>query len=236
MSTERLAIAILGMGRMGRELHDLARERGLDVVAALERADVKSDPDGARAALSRADVALEFTVPEAAVANIDLCLAAGCAVVVGTTGWYDRLDEVAERVRAGDGAMLWAANFSMGVAAMTALARRAGELMPQMEGFDAHLMETHHTGKKDAPSGTAMVLASSVEEGSGRALPVTSVRVGSVPGTHELVLDGPYEQLVLRHEARSRKVFADGALQAAAWLRGRTGVYTMSDVLRLEER
>lgn len=234
MSDEPLRIALLGMGRMGREIRSLAEERGMVLAAALDEGEVAGDPAAARAALAAADVALDFTVPDAAVGNIELCLAAGCPVVVGTTGWYHRLDEVTERVRAGGGALLWAANFSVGVAALSVLARRAGELFRNVDGFDAHLVETHHTAKKDAPSGTGIVLARAVSEGLGRVIPVTSVRTGHVPGTHEIVLDGPFEQVVLRHEARNRRVFADGALRAAAWLRGRTGVYTMDDVLGLE--
>lgn len=232
-----MRVALLGLGRMGRAIRALAVERGIEVAAALDEADVL-DADAARAALARADVVLEFTVPGAAVSNIELCLAAGRPVVVGTTGWYDRLDEIGARVLEGGGTLLWAANFSVGVAALAALARHAGELMAGVEGFDAHLVETHHAAKKDAPSGTGIVLARAAGAGLGRAVPVSSVRTGHVPGTHALVFDGPYEQLVLSHEARDRRVFADGALRAAAWLRrahesGKRGVYTMNDVLGL---
>jgi len=236
MSDTALRIALLGMGRMGREIRALAEERGVEVAAALDEAEVRGDRAASVEAVASAQVALDFTVPEAAVDNVRLCMDAGVPVVVGTTGWYHRMDEVAALVRAADGGLLWAANFSVGVAALAALARRAGELLRSMEGFDAHLVETHHAAKKDAPSGTGIVLARAASEGAGRDVPVTSVRTGHVPGTHELVLDGPFEQLVLRHEARSRRVFADGALRAAAWLRGRKGIYTMDDVLGLEDR
>jgi len=234
MNHAPLRVTLLGMGRMGREIHALAQERGVTVMAALDEPDVLHDPDRVRAALAAADVALDFTAPGAAVGNVELCLGAGCPVVVGTTGWYDRLDEVTARVHAADGALLWAANFSVGVAVLAALARRAGELLSRVDDFQAHLVETHHAGKKDAPSGTGIVLAEAVSRSLGRAVPVTSVRTGHVPGTHELILDGPFEQVTLRHEARNRRVFADGALRAAAWLKGRKGVYTMHDVLGLE--
>lgn len=235
MSDATLRIALLGMGRMGREIRALAEERGVVVAAALDEAEVRGDAEGARRALAGADVAVDFTVPDAAVANVDLCLSAGVPVVVGTTGWYHRMDEVKAKVRAADGALLWAANFSVGVAALGVLARRAGALLRHMDGFDAHLVETHHGAKKDAPSGTGIVLARATSDGAGRDVPITSVRTGHVPGTHELVLDGPFEQVVLRHEARNRRVFADGALRAAAWLKGKKGIFTMNDVLGLEE-
>ena len=235
MSDRGLRIALLGMGRMGLEIRSLAEERGIEVVAALDEVDVRPDPARARAALESADVALDFTVPEAVVDNVALCMSVRCPVVVGTTGWYDRLDEVTTLVRASAGGLLWAANFSVGVVAMTALARHAGRLLRGATGFDAHMVETHHAAKKDAPSGTGIVLAKAAGEGVGREVPISSVRTGHVPGTHELVFDGPFEQLVLRHDARNRRVFADGALLAAAWLRGRIGVYTMNDVLGLED-
>jgi 4-hydroxy-tetrahydrodipicolinate reductase len=235
VSAAPFRIALLGMGRMGREIRALAEERGIVVAAALDEADVHPDRERARAALSAAEVVLDFTVPDAVVDNVALCMDAGRPVVVGTTGWYDRMGEVTELVRAAEGGLLWAANFSVGVAALVALARRAGRLLRDARGFDAHLVETHHGAKKDAPSGTGIVLARAVAEGLGRDIPTTSVRTGHVPGTHELAFDGPFERLILRHDARDRRAFADGALLAAAWLRGRAGIYTMSDVLGLEE-
>ncbi len=114
---------------------------------------------------------------------------------------------------------------------MMQLARKAGELLADSDAFDAHIVETHHAEKKDAPSGTARVVAKALEATLGRAVPITSVRTGSVPGTHELVFDGRFEQLVITHVARDRRVFAEGALRAAKWLVGRTGVFTMADVL-----
>jgi 4-hydroxy-tetrahydrodipicolinate reductase len=217
---------------MGRELEALARERGIAVVSRLDL-ESKTDRAGTLAGLRRAEVAIEFTTPEAAVANIDVCLEAGCPVVVGTTGWYDQLDEVRARVVAQKGALLYAPNFSVGVALLKALSERAGELLAGLEGFDIHLTDTHHAAKVDAPSGTALLVKSALDRG-GHDVPITSIRTGSVPGRHEVCIDGVYEQVLLVHEARSRRVFADGALRAALWLRGRTGVFTMDDVLELE--
>jgi 4-hydroxy-tetrahydrodipicolinate reductase len=153
--------------------------------------------------------------------------------VVGTTGWYDRLGEVRARVSDAGGALLYAPNFSVGVALLKALAERAGALLAGLDGFAVHITDTHHAAKKDAPSGTALLIKSALDAG-GHEVPITSIRTGSVPGRHEVCIDGAYEQVLLVHEARSRRVYADGALRAALWLRGRTGVFTMEDVLRLE--
>jgi 4-hydroxy-tetrahydrodipicolinate reductase len=221
-----LRLAIVGLGRMGRELAALAPDRGFEVVASFDA----SDPAPTPATLGDAQVAIEFTQPDAAVGNVRALVAAGCPVVVGTTGWYGALPALEREVATRGGAMLWAANFSLGVNLMIALAREAGRLL-RGTGFDVHLLETHHAAKKDAPSGTAIVLDQAVREGLGRPVPMTSVRTGHVPGTHALVFDAPFEQLRLEHEARDRRVFAEGALVAARWLVGRRGVFTMRDVL-----
>lgn len=219
---------------MGRELEALARERGVDVVARLDVAETRERRE-ALAALARAQVAIDFTTPEAAVPNIELCLDAACPVVVGTTGWYGELARVRGLVEQKQGALLWAPNFSVGVALVRALCARAGELLRGLDGYDVHLTDIHHAHKQDAPSGTALLLRDALAS-SGRAVPITSIRTGSVPGRHEVSIDGPHEHVVIAHEARSRRVFADGALRAALWLRGRRGVFTMDDVLALEAR
>ena len=222
-----LPIALIGMGRMGRTLAALAAERGMPVVATLDHGDAID-----RDALQGAAVAVEFTEPAAAAANVRACLAAGCPVVVGTTGWLDALPALADEARTRAGRMLWAANFSVGVNAMLAVAAATARVLHDA-GFDAHLIETHHSAKKDAPSGTALAIARAVREEGGVDVPITAVRVGHVPGTHALVFDAPFEQVTLTHEARDRRVFAEGALVAARWLASprAPGVYTMQDVL-----
>jgi 4-hydroxy-tetrahydrodipicolinate reductase len=160
---------------------------------------------------------------------------AGVPVVIGTTGWYERVQALTDLSTAHSGRVLWSPNFAPGVQIMLALAETAGRLFRHAPGFDAHLVETHHTAKLDAPSGTAIALRERAEAGLSRSLPVSSVRVGSVPGTHEFIFDAPFEQVRLTHEARDRRVFADGALAAARWLAAKSepGVYTMRDVLGL---
>lgn len=224
-------LAIIGLGKMGRAIEQLAPERGFTIASRID----PKDGDAAsvtKATLGNADVAVEFTTPAAAVENIGAALEAGCPVVVGTTGWYEKRPAVEKLVRQHGGALLIAPNFSVGVAAFAQIVRAAAAALRSAPGFDAHMIETHHSAKKDAPSGTAANLEQIARGEWGRPIPVTSVRTGSVPGTHELVFDGAFEQIRLEHVARDRRVFADGALLAARWIIGRQGVFTMEDVLR----
>jgi 4-hydroxy-tetrahydrodipicolinate reductase len=218
------------MGKMGRALELLAPERGFRVVSRIDPS-LPGSSAVTRATLGDAEVAIEFTTPQAAPANVRACVAAGCPVVVGTTGWYDQLVAIRGEVEQAGGALLTAPNFSVGVAIFDRVVAEAARLFGSVPGFEAHLVETHHSAKLDAPSGTASLLARTAEAAFGRPIPITSVRVGSVPGTHEILFDAPFEQVRLLHEARDRRVFAEGALIAARWLAGRRGVYTMQDVL-----
>jgi len=225
-----LRLAIIGMGKMGRAIAALAPERGFDVVATIGGRDNAGGSGISAASLRSADVAVEFTEPGAAPTNVEACVDAGVAVVCGTTGWYDQFDAVASDVRRNDGALLYGANFSVGVAIFLEIVQAAARAVHAAGGFDAHIVETHHAAKKDAPSGTALVIERAAAEALGAPVPVTSVRTGSVPGTHQLLFDGAFEHISLEHLARDRRVFADGALRAARWLVGRKGVFTMRDV------
>jgi 4-hydroxy-tetrahydrodipicolinate reductase len=214
------------MGRMGRALQALAAERGFAVIATLDRGDPIT-----RDSLGGADVAIEFTEPASAPANARACLAAGVPVVVGTTGWLAALPALeAETARAG-GRLLWAANFSLGVNAFLAVVAAAGARCAT---------RASSAPRRDAPRGEegralghrARARARGARR-LGRAIPTQRARRGTCPGTHALVFDAPFEQIVLTHEARDRRVFAEGALVAARWLAAQTrpGVYTMHDVL-----
>jgi 4-hydroxy-tetrahydrodipicolinate reductase len=222
-------LAIVGMGKMGKAIDELAPSRGWTVVARLDQRQMSAGIT--RAALGDADVAVEFTTPESAPANIRAIVATGCPVVVGTTGWYDHLDAVGRDVNSQNGAMLTATNFSIGVNIFERVAELTARLLSHAGGFEAHIVETHHSAKKDAPSGTARTLGNAGTAAWGKEIPITSVRVGSYPGTHEFIFDAPFETIHLEHIARDRRVFAEGALAAAAWLMGRRGVFTMRDVL-----
>ena len=230
------SIAIIGDGKMGQAIRQLALESGWDVSAILGERESANGRGVTSATLGNADVAVEFTQPDAAVANITATLRAGVPIVVGTTGWYEELPGVTLIAKETGTGLLWSSNFSLGVNVMIELARYAGTLMHPLEGFDAHIVETHHSRKKDAPSGTAIAIGKAASDALDRPIPTTSIRTGSVPGTHELIFDGMFEQLSLTHVARDRRVFAEGALQAAAWLIGKKGVFTMRDVLELPAR
>ena len=230
------SIAIIGDGKMGQAIRLLAAEKGWNVAAMLGERESANGRGITASSLGNADVAVEFTQPDAAVANVTATLRAGVPVVVGTTGWYDSLGDVTRIATETGAGLLWSPNFSLGVNVLIELARYAGTLMRPLEGFDAHIVETHHSRKKDAPSGTAIAIGKAASDALDRPIPTTSVRTGSVPGTHELIFDGAFEQLTLTHLARDRRVFAEGALQAASWLIGKKGVFTMRDVLNLPAR
>ena len=230
------SVAIIGDGKMGQAIRQLASEKGWSVKAVIGERESASGKGISRDSLGEPDVAVEFTQPDAAVGNITACLRASVPVVVGTTGWYDSLPDVTRISQETGTALLWSPNFSLGVNVMIELARYAGTLMRTLEDFDAHIVETHHTRKKDAPSGTAIAIAKAASDTLDRPIPTTSIRTGSVPGTHELIFDGAFEQLAITHLARDRRVFAEGALKAADWIIGKRGVFTMRDVLELPAR
>jgi 4-hydroxy-tetrahydrodipicolinate reductase len=229
-------VAIIGDGKMGQAIRQLAVEKGWKVTAVVGERDSDGGKGITALSLGEPEVAVEFTQPDAAVGNITACLRAGVPVVAGTTGWYDSLPEVNRIAKETGTSLLWSPSFSLGVNVLIELARYAGTMMRTLEDYDAHIVETHHTKKKDAPSGTAIAIAKAASEALERPIPTTSVRTGSVPGTHELIFDGAFEQLTLTHLARDRRAFAEGALKAADWLIGKKGVFTMHDVLELSAR
>ena len=223
-------LAIVGMGKMGHAIEQLAAERGCEVVARLDVAETKAGITAK--GLNGADVAVEFTTPASAAANVRGLIAAGIPTVVGTTGWYDALPDIAAEVKKRNGSLLTATNFSLGVNAFEAILAQAAATLAATGGFDAHLIELHHAAKKDAPSGTAHTLEKAAAAAWGKPIPITSVRTGSIPGTHEVVFDAPFETIRIAHVARDRRVFAEGAIVAAKWLVGKKGVFTMKDVIQ----
>jgi 4-hydroxy-tetrahydrodipicolinate reductase len=228
----RVRVALVGMGRMGRAIDMLADARGCDLVARLSHTDTTAGISPTQ--LNGAQVAIEFTQPDAALRNATACLAAHCPVVVGTTGWLAEVAQLEQAIVHQRCAALVAPNFALGVQIFLEVVDEAARRFRHVTGFDAHIVETHHAEKKDAPSGTGSAIAQRLRMGLDRDVPITSVRTGFVPGTHEVIFDAPFEQIRLVHEARDRRVFADGALVAARWLaHGRQpALYTMRDVVR----
>ena len=223
-----MKLAIIGYGKMGHAVEAFASERGHAVVCRLDKDDKWPER-------MDADVAIEFSTPATAVGNMLRCLERGVPVVCGTTGWYDRYDEVAALCRERGGRMLTATNFSLGMNIMFELNRRLAELMRGRESYRVSISETHHIHKLDAPSGTAITLQEQIVACGGRPaaeVPIASFREGEVPGTHSVVYDSAVDTITLTHEAHSRAGLAQGAVLAAEWLaQARTGVYTMKDVL-----
>ena len=224
-------VALIGMGRMGRALDALAGERGIEVVARLDAPEMHRGLT--RMDLHDAQVAIEFSQPDVAVDNAIACLSLHCPVVIGTTGWRAHHERLGQAIVQYGCPALASPNFSLGVQLFLAIAEDTARRVRDMSGFDVHIVETHHAAKQDAPSGTGIAIGDRISAALGRETGITSVRVGSVPGTHEVILDAPFEQIRLVHEARDRRVFADGALVAARWLAaGRApALYSMQDVL-----
>jgi 4-hydroxy-tetrahydrodipicolinate reductase len=235
-------LALIGYGRMGREVEAAAKAAGHEVVAVVD------DTAGAtRGALAEAQVAIDFTLPDAALDNIRKVSGAGLDMVVGTTGWYDHLDEARAAVNAAGTGLVWAPNFSLGVQVFFRLARDAGRLADALDEYDVYVHETHHRHKVDHPSGTARRLAEILVETLARkerwaeapaagapetnTLWVGSTRSGEVPGTHIVGLEGPDDTIELRHTARGRGGFARGAVSAAAWIQGRKGFFGIEEML-----
>jgi 4-hydroxy-tetrahydrodipicolinate reductase len=225
-----MRVAMVGMGRMGTAVVREAERRGHAVVATIGHAD---NPDGAALdRLAGVDVVFEFTRPDAATANLERLLRSGHRVVTGTTGWTTELPRLSELVHRHGGALLHAANFSLGMHVARLAARELARLLAGLSGFDAAIRETHHRQKLDAPSGTALALQADLRAADpSREYPIASERVGHVPGTHTLLVDGEHETITLTHTARNRAVFAAGAVVAGEWLAGRHGVFTFDHVI-----
>ena len=220
-----MKLAIVGYGKMGRMIDGLAPEYGFSVHA---RIDAGDDIGAARGA----DVAIEFSTPEAVVGNVEKLAALGLPVVVGTTGWLAEMERVRAAIEASGTGLVWSPNFSIGVNVFSRLVREAARLLAAEAQYGAWAWEIHHHTKKDAPSGTLIKLVNEMKSaGFERAIDVGSNRAGAHPGTHEVGFDSAADTITLRHSARSREGFARGALKAAGWVVGKKGLFEFGEVL-----
>ncbi len=219
---------LLGAGKTGSVVSGVAGERGHQ----MKIIEIDENPNGAaltRAALAGVDAVIDFTAPHAVLKNIEACTRAGTNMVVGTTGWYDHIPEVRSWVEQAGTGFLFASNFSVGINVFfKAIAAAAAAALKH--GYHGDILERHHIHKKDAPSGTAVTMRQIVEKASGKRLEIRSEREGEVFGFHQLTLDSAADRIVLTHDATSRRGFAEGAVLAAEWIRGKKGFYEFKDI------
>jgi len=233
-----MKIALLGYGKMGKVIERIALERGHEIV-------LKKDESNTFDGLSTADVAIDFSVPTAAVANISSAFNANVPVVSGTTGWLEHFDEMVALCNEKQGGFISSSNFSLGVNIFFELNEYLAKIMSQFDSYKVTMEEIHHTQKLDAPSGTAISLAKGVIENSNYAnwtmdeakkneIHIEAKRIGDVPGTHTVTYESTVDSIELKHTAHNREGFALGAVIAAEWLAGKKGIYSMKDVLNLK--
>ena len=220
-----MKILLVGYGKMGKAIEQVALQRGHTIAGRVDVGDTDTIAAGA-------DVAIEFSQPGAAFDNIAKCLAAGIPVVCGTTGWLDQLDEVKDLVKTYDGTFFYASNYSLGVNIFFKVNEYLAKLMANQQNYEISIDETHHTQKKDAPSGTAITLRDGIAKyNSTKPIPINSFRVDPAPGTHNVKYKSAIDDIEIIHTAHSRDGFALGAVLVAEWLKGRKGVLTMNDFL-----
>jgi 4-hydroxy-tetrahydrodipicolinate reductase len=239
-------IAIIGYGKMGKAIEELAVRRGHTILCRISSENLQEFHPKV---LQWADVAIEFSTPDSAFGNIEACLDAGVPVVCGTTGWISRIADVENLVHQKNGAFLYASNFSIGVNLFFDLNRKLARMMRGYDMYDVAITETHHTQKLDKPSGTSITLANDIVselhrkkkwtispnvEPNSDEIGITSIRQDPAPGMHEVRYVSEIDEIRLVHEAHSRKGFASGALLAAEWIMGKKGVFSMQDVLQID--
>ncbi|MGI8918608.1 MAG: 4-hydroxy-tetrahydrodipicolinate reductase [Pyrinomonadaceae bacterium] len=226
-----MRIALFGNGKMGQLLATHARAAGheLGEVITSDAGDTSLDDLAGR--LRGHDVAIDFTVAAAVERNVLACVQAKVPLVEGTTGWRSEQSEILRSVTDEGGALIYGANFSVGVNLFYRVVARAGELFARTRDYAPFIEEAHHQQKRDAPSGTALRLHDLLKESIEREIPIASTRAGSIPGTHRVGFDSAADQITLTHTARSRAGFASGALLAADWIVGRTGVFEFSKMI-----
>ena len=232
-----MKIALLGYGRMGKAIENIAKSRGHEIVA-------KIDKDQIEGTLEHANVAINFSIPDAAVNNIFSALSLKIPVVCGTTGWLEDLKKVTDFTTKNDTAFLYASNFSIGVNLFFKLNEQLAKMMNNQSEYKVNIEEIHHIHKLDAPSGTAITLAEGIIENSKSSdwslstdksdeIQIDAIREEEVPGTHTITYESSIDAISIKHEAHNREGFALGALVAAEWIVGKKGIFKMSDVLNL---
>ena len=232
-----MKIALLGYGKMGQVIERIALERGHEIV-------LKKDENSTFEGLSNADVAIDFSVPAAAVQNISTCFHANVPVISGTTGWLEHYDEMVALCKSTNGGFISSSNFSLGVNIFFEINEYLAKIMSKFDSYSVSMEEIHHTQKLDAPSGTAISLAKGIIENSSyidwtlenaapKQIHIETKRIGSVPGTHTVTYNSGVDAIEIKHTAHNREGFALGALIAAEWIVGKQGIFTMKDVLEL---
>ena len=232
-----MKIALLGYGKMGKVIERIALERGHEIVLR------KTSADG-YTGLENADVAIDFSIPDAAVGNISACLNGNIPVISGTTGWLERYHDIAQLCEEKQGAFIYGSNFSLGVNIFFELNDYLAKMMSKLKQYKVSMEEIHHTQKLDATSGTAISLAKDIinhsdysswalENAKADEILIDAKRIADVPGTHSIFYDSEVDSIEIKHTAHNREGFALGAVVAAEWLVGKKGIYTMKDVLGL---
>ncbi|MDO6760421.1 4-hydroxy-tetrahydrodipicolinate reductase [Tamlana sp. 2_MG-2023] len=233
-----MKIALLGYGKMGKTIEQIAIKRGHEVVLTIDKNDTDYD-------ITKADVAIDFSIPNVAFNNISNCLNNNVPVISGTTGWLDRYDEAVALCKEKNGAFIYASNYSLGVNIFFELNKTLAKMMSTLKQYNISMEEIHHTQKLDAPSGTAISLAKDViannsnytnwklDEGDETTIPIVAKRIEEVPGTHTVTYNSEVDTINIEHIAHTRQGFALGAVVAAEWIVGKSGVFTMNDVLNI---
>ncbi|KAA5825114.1 4-hydroxy-tetrahydrodipicolinate reductase [Algibacter amylolyticus] len=231
-------IALLGYGKMGKTIEQIAIKRGHKVVLTIDKGDTNYD-------ITKADVAIDFSIPTVAYSNIANCIDNNVPVISGTTGWLDKYEDAVALCEQKKGAFIYASNFSLGVNIFFELNKTLAKMMSALKQYNVSMEEIHHTQKLDAPSGTAITLADGVienhdgyknwklEENGEQTIPIAAKRIADVPGTHTVSYESEVDTINIEHVAHTRQGFALGAVVAAEWIVGKSGVFTMNDVLNI---
>jgi 4-hydroxy-tetrahydrodipicolinate reductase len=241
---KQLNILIIGYGRMGKSIEALSKQKGHHIIGIIDQ---NQDWLSLDQIMQKADVAIEFTTPDAAPDNIRRCFAHNLPVVCGTTGWYNSLKSITEECLSLKQTFFYAPNFSIGVNVFFEINKKLASILSNMSAYKPRITETHHTGKLDAPSGTAIQLANDIiphlrnlkgwtlegQEATNNLLPIKAVRKDQVTGTHEVMYDSGIDAITLIHKAHNRNGFVEGALLAAEWVHDKQGVFTMKDLMNI---